>query len=86
MKIHILKTAREVFGDLTTGAKKAEFRKNDRSFKVGDILYLREYVDCDDYKDYSGNELFYQITHIQTGFGIPEDYVMLSIEKLDKTL
>ena len=42
-KVHELKCRTEFFEDLYTCQKPFEIRKNDRDFKVGDDLYLREY-------------------------------------------
>lgn len=43
MAEHILKTRTDPFRALESGAKRFEFRKNDRQFQVGDILVLRMY-------------------------------------------
>lgn len=41
-KIHELKTDPEPFNDVYLGLKKFEIRLNDRIFKVGDYIALRE--------------------------------------------
>ena len=41
--IHELKTLPEYFKEVVSGNKPFEVRKNDRPFKVGDYLMLREY-------------------------------------------
>jgi len=41
---HHLKTETEYYQAIEKGLKKFEFRKNDRDFQVGDILYLKETV------------------------------------------
>lgn len=38
MKIHELKLEKEYVKFLKSGAKKAEFRENDRGYQVGDVL------------------------------------------------
>lgn len=59
--------------------KRAEFRKMDRPFKVGDSLYLRGWDPVS--KEYIGQYCRVNILDIETGaqFGIPEGYGMLSI-------
>jgi hypothetical protein len=42
-KIHELKCWPEFFGPALTGEKMYELRKNDRDFKVGDIIILHEF-------------------------------------------
>ncbi len=42
MKTHHLKIKSEYFNLVTSGVKKFEIRKNDRNFKVGDLVYLDE--------------------------------------------
>jgi len=62
--------------------KKAEFRNNDRGFKEGHTLILKEYNPL--MAAYTGNYIFRKVTHVQTGYGIPEGYAMLSIRPLTK--
>jgi hypothetical protein len=78
MKVHELKIDIAPFTGILNGDKLAEFRVNDRDFKYKDILHLREYADG----EYTGNDVICQITHIQTGHGIPEGYAMLSIKRI----
>jgi hypothetical protein len=42
MKTHELKLSEDFFPYVVNGFKKFEVRKDDRSFKVGDILHLKE--------------------------------------------
>ena len=48
---HELKILPEFFTAIIFGKKKFEIRKNDRDFRVGDVLKLMEY----DGKNYTGN-------------------------------
>lgn len=43
MTIHELKTWPDFFRDVADGRKKFEIRKDDRDYKVGDLLRLKEY-------------------------------------------
>lgn len=76
MKIHDLKCEPKPFWAVGVEIKTAEFRRDDRGFKVGDHIVLQEFESG----EYTGQELMLEITHIQTGFGIPDGYVMLSIK------
>ena len=81
MKVHDLKSAKKPFEDVWDLRKKAEVRFNDRSFSVGDILRLREW---DPERKYSGRELWVLITHIQEGYGLPKDLVVISFEPKER--
>lgn len=76
--IHHIKSRPIPFNDVKTGAKKAEVRFNDRGYKVSDILILEEWDDG----QFSGACLTVRVTHIQTGFGLPNGHVVLSIERV----
>lgn len=78
--VHELKTLPEYYEAACLEKKKAEFRKNDRDFKVGDTLLLREWVDG----DYTERYMDFTITHITDCKPfINDDYVMLSIERVE---
>lgn len=40
---HTLKTIQPYFGEVESGNKNFEVRKDDRNFQKGDILFLQEY-------------------------------------------
>jgi len=68
---HELKTWPEYFQAIVEGRKPFEYRLNDRDFKVGDVLHLREWVPPaeDDELDargghYTGRELRQVVTYI----------------------
>ena len=80
-----LKTWREYFEAIARGTKTVELRKDDRDFRVGDVLLLREYdpdlvSTTDDSKGYTGRQLKRRVTHITKNekFLAP-GYVALSI-------
>lgn len=53
MKTHELKILPQYFKAVQNGSKTFELRKNDRRFKVGDTLILREWHPSDeDMKEY----------------------------------
>lgn len=74
---HELKVHPEPFEALWNGKKTCEFRLNDRNYELDDTLVLKEYNPV--LKSYTGRQVIRYITHIQTGFGIPDGWVMLSM-------
>lgn len=46
MKEHELKCWPAFFDDVASGKKTFEVRQNDRDYKVGDVLFLREFEPC----------------------------------------
>jgi hypothetical protein len=78
--LHELKIWPVAFAAVWSGHKTAEFRKHDRDFNVGDVLCLREYDEESDL--YTGREVIATLTHMQKGFGIPEEFIMLSFQIL----
>lgn len=81
MKVHELKINQQYCIDILINYKTFEIRKNDRGFKVGDIIHLKEIDDVT--KDYTGFEFFVKIWYIHEGLGLEEGYVCMSIEKTD---
>ncbi len=81
---HELKIYPEYFNAIKTGEKRFEARKNDRGYKVGDLLRLREYHwgHC----EHTGNEVTVIVTYILEGnkFGVIDGYCIMSILRLDK--
>ena len=94
MKIHELKLDTEYFDDVKSGLKTFEIRKNDRDFKVGDVLALTSFEYGHYVKkaivSYSGNAvydratqqeaetIFFDITYI-TDYEQKDGYVVMSI-------
>lgn len=80
--IHGLKIGPLYFNAVSNGEKKAELRINDRNYKCGDFLLLREWAG-----EYSGNKLVVKVTHILPLEGLVSDggnWVMMSITHLDE--
>lgn len=91
MKIHELKTHPKYYHECKRGSKKFEIRKNDRDFKVNDILVLQEFLPSGDLGEgyYTGEECKFKVTSIFEGgeyfaelFGIKYGYCVMSIEKI----
>ncbi len=83
VRVHELKTWPEHFAGLADGTKTFEIRKNDRGFRVGDILVLREWSKYTPPSEhYSGREFRFSVTYIlkDTGFLQP-GYVCMGIQK-----
>ncbi|HIB5645291.1 DUF3850 domain-containing protein [Klebsiella sp. JB_Kp018] len=86
VKIHELKITSRYFNEVFHGNKKAELRKDDRGYKVGDVISLCEW----EQQTYTGRKFAVVITHIlavndvlpMPGNWIPGHWVMLSIRPL----
>lgn len=77
--INELKIAPEYFEKVLSKEKTFEFRYNDRNYKIGDILNLKEYSDG----EYTGREKSVQITYILQDFeGLQSNYAILSIKHI----
>ncbi len=77
MNNHKLKTHPKPFTELLSGDKTAEIRAcHDRNFQRGDTVTLVEIDPVSE--DPTGRILTRGITHVQTGYGIPEGYCVLS--------
>lgn len=75
MDVHFLKCDSEPFGQLWSGRKRCEVRKDDRDYKIGDELRLNER-----WGDHStGRQIHAVVTHIQRGYGLPDNLVVMSI-------
>ncbi|WP_158282372.1 DUF3850 domain-containing protein, partial [Azospirillum sp. TSO5] len=79
-RLHELKADPTPFSDIVSGRKRAEVRRDDRGFQVGDKLFLCEFDRQT--QTYSGRQCCAQITHIQRDYGLPEGLVVLSVDVL----
>jgi hypothetical protein len=84
--IHELKIDHDPFFAMLNGDKTHEIRRDDRGFKVGDTLFLREtrYTAQERIEDgrpveYTGRTLTRTVTHIQRGYGLPDGIVVMSL-------
>ena len=77
MACHDLKILPQFYEAVISGRKKFELRKNDRDFKVGDTIKLREWSNG----RYSGRETTYRIGYMLQDYeGLDGNYVILGIE------
>lgn len=77
MTIHKLKIRPEYFNAVVWGHKRAELRKNDRDYKVGDLICLLEYSDD---SGFSTRSALFRITHVCDVNEWAPGCLMLSIE------
>ena len=68
MTAHELKIIPRFFTDVARFAKRYEVRKNDRDYKAGDRIILREW----DGTAYTGREAEVEITYVLTSEDFPE--------------
>lgn len=80
MKTHNLKCIPMFFKDVESGIKTFELRKNDRGFKVGDYLNLREW----DLLGYTGLEVLVKVEYILIGgvYGLDAEHVIMAITEV----
>jgi len=99
MSVHELKTQTRWLDRVLTGEKRAEIRKHDRDFQVGDILHLVEVDTCGHRVWTSGGRdsrgrfvaehqrhADVRVTHVLLGAhaaGIDSDHCLLSIELVE---
>lgn len=78
MKLHELKILPEYYEKVLSGEKRFELRKDDRGFKVGDIIRLCEH----DGKEFTGRDSLYDIIYKLDGgnYGLEKGYCILSIK------
>lgn len=77
VRCHELKTLREYFRAIKNRTKKAELRKTDRDFMIGDFMLLKEWVG----EQFTGDWVLARITHILDGSHyVHEGYALLSFE------
>ena len=94
-KIHELKILPYFFRAVKAGSKTFELRKNDRDFKVGDILVLKEFktglVDHTgaeevviEERGYTGREIKKRISYILEGgqYGLRKGYSILALGEI----
>lgn len=81
IQTHLLKTWPEYFEAVARLDKTFEVRKNDRDFKVGDLLVLQEYDNEHDW--ITGRYVAVTVTYVLQGgqFGVDPGYVVLGLSR-----
>jgi len=77
--IHDLKIEDNYLENLVNGGKKSEIRINDRDYQKGDLLRFRRYS----YAEPKIKEFIFEVSHIHSGLGLKENYVVLSIHHVN---
>ena len=80
MRTHALRTWPKFFQAIKDGTKTFEIRRDDRGFKVGDELELREYDPSMD--RYTDNSVKVSITYIlrDPHFGLQDQHCVMAIK------
>ena len=79
--IHTLKIENNYLENLLLGRKTCEVRFNDRDYQVGDILEFHDLHGISKENPYGSFR--FEITHIHSGLGLKELYVVLSVKKME---
>jgi len=83
MIIHELKIEKHYLKHLMSRDKKSEIRFNDRDYQKDDIL--RFYNSVDEIEvGHLNYWVHFKITHIHSGLGMAQNYVCLSLAKVDR--
>jgi hypothetical protein len=81
--LHELKTWQEPFQAIWDDLKTFEYRLNDRDFKVGDVLMLKEFIPMHD--AYTTRVIIADVKYIlKEGFSIPEGYCIMQLTIIKK--
>jgi len=62
-RVHVVKSWKQWFKDVITGARTSDIRRNDRDYAVGDYLSLNEFDPIK--REYTGRMCMVEITYIQ---------------------
>lgn len=84
-----LKTDPQVFQDVLDGIKTFEIRFNDRDFKVGDEILLKEtqftgvQMKSGEPLIFTGREIHKRISYLLSGYGLQDGWVILGIADVE---
>jgi hypothetical protein len=71
---HELKTWPDYYAHLVDGSKTFEYRRDDRGFKVGDVLHLREWEPtCE---RYTGRQMWCAVSYI---LNVSPEFVVMAL-------
>jgi hypothetical protein len=78
-RVHVLKVGPPYFAAVDEGRKTFEIRRDDRDYRVGDLLLLSEYLA--DWDEYTGRTCERRVTYVLPGgqFGLADDYVCMAL-------
>ncbi|KHS87093.1 DUF3850 domain-containing protein [Pectobacterium brasiliense] len=82
MSEHQLKIHPQHFHPVLTNAKRAELRKNDRDYKEGDVLLLKEFNPISG--SFTGNQVNRLVTHVADVSDYLPGYVLISLGRYKK--
>lgn len=77
MNVHELRILSEYFNSVVDGIKTFEIRKDDRGYKVGDLLFLKEW---DENGIYTGRSIIKEVVYLTNDAQKPS-YVVLAIKE-----
>lgn len=83
---HKLKIKPDYLRNIKDKKKTCEIRLNDRDYQVGDTVCLYDYMKLGVTKNilsYDKPCAIYKISHIHSGLGMQDNYVVLSFKKVD---
>lgn len=82
-RMHCLKTWPEFFREVRAGNKTFEVRRDDRGFRVGDVLVLQEWDRHA--QQYTGDMTARRVSYLLEGepFGIVRGFVVMGLEACD---
>lgn len=82
MKIHNLKIQKEFFEDVKSGEKSFELRKDDRNYRLGDVINLTE-VDATSAEETGRTALVEIIYKLDKFDGLYPGYCILGVRTID---
>lgn len=88
---HELKCWPEFYSAIERGEKTFELRKDDRGFRPGDVLWLREWrrlriVDGVAEGEYTGRDMRRAVSYVMSGFGLETGFVCMALASCSSSL